>query len=174
MKTLKESLFDKDLVTKELPVESIVKKMDGKLIKRISVADLLDNINSILDAGEKYTDVQIRTEPINPWENMIVIIRKNIHVYFQSEELYRYVFLYGDKDKSKRYPMCSSIHVDGFGNKGNYWIDEGATIEYMGLNHWKQYIERITKYWGGSVDYVILPKKISEALKEIIKKSIEK
>ena len=158
MKTLVESLFDRDLVSKDVPAEVAVKKMDKKTMCRLSPEERLEVINDVLNSGTRYTCGELRFNPVNLQENVLVAIRTRLHTYRVAEEVCKYVYFFQlENGNSKRGAMINLF------NDSVYWDMHRDDI-WMGPNHWKAFVSAIDKYYGGGVEFIVLPKSISEVL----------
>jgi len=168
MKSLKESLFDDDLATKELDVEKISKNFDSKTFQSLkSVADILDRMEAIVNAGKEYTFDQLKKKNID--------LSKNIVVYYNKHDFrkvsYNFIFMHnfydGLNDTYKDCLLIGSLFGRNSWAPRNYeWIfniwGRDVTVE----SAWSEYLKSMQKYYidNGAKDikFYMLPKNISE------------
>ena len=88
MKSLSESLFDRDLVSEKLPVEKEIKQFRNKDIAKLTSQEIKQKIHSIMDSCEKYTYDELKKHPVDLLKHVVIIPA------FGGAEVRDYMFVY--------------------------------------------------------------------------------
>jgi len=88
MKSLSESLFDRDLVSEKLPVEKEIKHFRNKDIAKLTSQEIKQKIHSIMDSCDVYTYDELKKHPVDLLKHVVIIPA------FGGAEVGDYIFVY--------------------------------------------------------------------------------
>ena len=157
MKTLVESIFDKDLVSNELPIEKAVKKLDDQSLYYMSGEEVLDALKTIVNDLPHYSVKEIKQNPVDLSTNVLIVIRKNLKIFNPIDEVSKYVFIFNFANARIVFTSLAS----GWSSTRVFW-DHPTTFPKQNLN-WKPFISYLDRYYG-DVEFIVLNKSISEEL----------
>lgn len=172
MKSLSESLFDKDLIKKDLSIEQLTDKIFNPTeLKNLDPETTLSWLNDIWDSSEHYSTQKLKNLNIDILETPIIVRLGKLDSPLQSFD--KIIFLF-KPDRLRNYIYDFRVFSESYWYK-SYW--------YMGNNqYWnhlqgykktlsnlislmnKNYLEKIS--WG-VIENKILKDKIAKGLKSI-------
>ncbi len=171
MKSLKESLFDKDIIEKDLPIEQIVNKIfNSKELKNINDETRISWLINIWDLSKQYSIQKLKNLNIDISETPIIIRLGNLNNSI--EDPYKIFFLF-KPDQSKNYIYDFHVLLSDYKgypwsmNINQYWNQlQGykKTLSNLILSMKRNYFEEIS--WG-LIENKILKDKIAKGLKSI-------
>lgn len=171
MKSLRESLFDRDLVQKDLPIEQIASEIfDPKKLKITDNETRISWLNNLWEFAEHYSTRQLQNLNIDISETPIIIKLGNPNDPIENS--YQIFFLF-NPDKSRNYVY--DFHVFEGSYKGfpwsmranQYWNQlQGykKTLSNLISNMEKNYLQKLSY---GIIENKSLLKKITDGLKLI-------
>lgn len=162
MKSLQESLFDDDLVTKELPMEKIVKHFRNKDIAKMPGNELIQQIKILWEAGKEYNSEELKKHPVDTFKN-IIILRHGGQNYLDS---YMFIFNKHRTPEPHGWPY-SAWKVWLAMARINFRWDVREYREFDRLDNWEDKVRIMNNTWLGNTSmYCVLPENLS---KELIK-----
>ena len=108
MKSLQESLFDNDLIKKDLPVEKLVKNFDSTSLQDLPVEERNELLDQLFDFGRCTID-ELRKTPLDLTKNVLIIKRDRLNIFDDYEYPCKYVFVYDLFDKTYRAALMDSF-----------------------------------------------------------------
>lgn len=152
MKSLLESIFDDNLVEKELPLYEMVKKLNRDNIKKLSQSDIKKILEELCKSGEKCNKQSLlKHNPVDLSKNIIIAIEQ---VMDAEAPINRHFFVYKTRNGYLLTRMIS---------KHNQWKWEILTLE--NADDWKQESQLISNmFFTLTTKFIILDKKISELI----------
>ena len=165
MKTLAESLFDKDLVTKDIPILDDIKNLTNDSIRKMSVDEILDIYNSIIELGTKYSAREAKKLNIDITKNVVILSHKKEY-RVKNEKFAKYEFLFGLSKYYGRMYGAGIHYTYGYyeWTWDNRWDDWGHCP-------WSGTVDLIED-WCGEQEYIVLPEIISQEIIKLLRKII--
>ena len=161
MKTLKESLFDKDLIKRD-PTKDIIDVL--KNIDKVSVRDVLDAFEKIKSIGDIYDGQEIYNHKVDLKKNVLVVIRDFGKYTTEDPSHVVFFFVYNNKiwiSDITCYHQCEYWNTRIFSNIGSL--------------AWNGLIKNIKFYYGAAENkndsnckYLVLPEGIGGQIRELI------
>lgn len=157
MKSLKESLFDKDLVTKKLPVEKEIKQFRNKDIAKLTSEEIKQKIHSIMDSCDVYTYDELKKHPIDLLKHVVIIPA------FSGAEVRDYIFVY-----SKDIPNWGIVSVFNYIEKKtkNWAWNNYPRRDFDRFKDWDKKVDCMRTFFLGSDvrTFYIIPEELSKDL----------
>lgn len=94
MKTLKESLFDKDLVTKKLPIEKYIHDFSSNALERLSMEERNLLFDQLFESGKVCNAAELRNNPVDLTKNIIIQRRDGLKGLTEINYPCKYNFIY--------------------------------------------------------------------------------
>ena len=145
MKSLQESLFDKDLDKKELPIQNILKNFDSDSLQELSVEDRNAAFEQLFDMGKQYNAAELRKTPVDLSKNVLITRRDKLHILSPHSEPCRYIFVYINP-KDGRIMHANLLDILIRSNDEKYYWDANCKVVIACSPAWYQEQHRILKY----------------------------
>ena len=168
MKTLKESLFDKDLASQS-SIEKLFDKLSDDNIKHMDEDVLLNIVNTIINSGNKYSKQEMKKHPIDLSKQIMIAFRTNlahkgIHqyvYYFNMPNSERTIKQIGHMGYSIDDKIVGRTAIMGYEDEF-YW--DPITICNKNVDeHWKEFITHIYNFYHGC-EFIVLDEQTSKKL----------
>ena len=157
MKSLVESLFDNDLVTKKLPVEKEIKQFRNKDIAKLTSEEIKQKIRSIMDLCDVYTYDELKKHPVDLLKRVVII------PVFGGADVSDYVFVY-----SKDIPNwgIESVFASIEKKTKNWAWKLRRWIDFDRFKDWDKKVDCMRKIFIGSDvrTFYVIPEWLSEDL----------
>lgn len=157
MKTLVESLFDKDLVSGKLPVEKEIKLFRNKDIAKLTSGEIKQKIRAIMDSCDVYTYDELKKHPVDLLKCVVILPT------FGGAELQDYVFVY-----SKDIPNwgIESVFVNIEKKTKNWAWKSRRSMDFDRFNNWDKKVDLMRNVFIGSNvrTFYVLPEGLSKDL----------
>lgn len=138
---LKESLFDNDLMEKDIPIEKLVKNFDSDSLQDLSVEERNGLLDQLFEIG-RCTPDQLRKISPDLTKNVLIIKRDVLKISNEHEYPCKFVFVYDLFDKTYRAAL-----MDSYGFSRYYW-DANRFKEWNAKPTWKGKVSAAERFYG--------------------------
>lgn len=160
MKSLVESLFDKDTVSSPLQVEKAIKSMTYHNVKSMSDEEGVNNTLSIVNSAKQYSTNELKKTPTDLSKNILIVKRTNLRTHGPAEEVCKYVYYYEHRGN-----IVKTSLQDKF-RGGFYWDSPIPVTDWESVKkYWIRFVNRLNKYWGDGIEFYVLDESLSKELK---------
>lgn len=164
MKSLVESLFDSDLITRKLPIEKYIDDFSSDALKKLSVEERNELFDRLFEMGDQYNAEQLKKNPLDLTKNILIVRRDRLKYWNDYEYTCKFVFVFGFNDKIYRAALMDSFKI------GYYW-DPNIFKEWNNAATWKGKISIVDMFYGGcSYSVISNPGWVKNIIKGITKK----
>ena len=164
MKSLVESLFDKDLVTRKLSIEKYMDDFSELALQKLSVDKRNELFDRLFEIGDRYNAEQLKKNPLDLTKNILIVRRDQLKHWYDYEYPCRFVFVFSVDDKIHRAALMDSF-------KTRYYWDPNIFKEWNNTTTWKEKISVVDKFYGGcSYSVISNPEWVKNIIKGITKK----
>lgn len=128
MKSLKESLFDKDLVTRKFPIEKYMGDFSSYALEKLDPVERNALLDTLFESGAVCNAAELRKTPVDLTKNIIIMRSDDPNLLNNLDEIhypYRYSYIYSIsiRDEDEKTFIAS---LDGTSSgKYYYWDNEG-------------------------------------------------
>ena len=157
MKSLSESLFDKDLVSEKLPVEKEIKRFRNKDIAKLTSQEIKQKIHSIISTCDVYTYDEFKNHPVDLLKHVVILPA------FGGASVRDYIFVY-----SKDIPNWGIESMFNYIEpKTKNWVWRNYSWrEFDRFKDWNKKVDCMRDIFNGSNvrTFYVIPEKLSEDL----------
>lgn len=157
MKTLKESLFDRDIISQKLPVENIIKHIRNKDIAKLTSQEIMQTFRIITDSCDVYTYDELKKHSIDLLKCVVILPT------FGGEEVQDYVFVY-----SKDIPNwgIESVFASIEKKTKNWAWKSRRSMDFDRFKDWDKKVDCMRNVFIGSNvrTFYVLPEGLSKDL----------
>ena len=150
MKSLTESLFDKDIVTKELPLEKYMKNFSSDALQRLSVEERNSVFDQLFDSGEQYNAAELRKNPIDLTKTVLIQRRDDL-IVSESDYPVKYTFIFA-------VPVDFGMDIPGY--ETTFIANLRNSSAFRSSYYWdNETFDRVDKKstWKGKVSALYVP-----------------
>ena len=160
MKSLVESLFDKDIVSSPLQVEKVIKSMTYHNMKGMSDEEGVNNTLSIVNSAKQYNTNELKKTPIDLSKNILIVKRTKLRNCAFAEEVCKYVYYYEQRGNVVKTSLQNKF------KGGFYWDALIPVTDWESVKkYWIRFVSRLNKYWGDGIEFYVLDESLSKKLK---------
>ena len=94
MKSLKESLFDQDIVSKKLPIEKYMDDFSSYALEKLDPQERNSLFDQLFESGKVCNAAELRNNPVDLTENIIMIRRDGLKGLTEINYPCKYNFIY--------------------------------------------------------------------------------
>lgn len=160
MKSLSESLFDKNLTSKKLSIEKYMDDFSSYALEKLDSQERNDLFDQLFESGTVCNAAELRKTPVDLTENMIIQRRDGLKGLTEINYPYKYNFIYTLFVEEPRTFVATLI--DYCGGKSYCWENSGFS-EVDKKSTWKG---KVAAFYEPNSSYSIITNK--EWVKNII------
>ena len=156
MKTLQESLFDKDLIKRD-PLKSYMDDFSSDALEKLSSEERNFLFDQLFESGKKLNAAGLKNNPIDLTENILMVRRDGLHILSEMDYPMKYNFIFqlemGIEESDIRAYVSALINS---GRGTYYYWDRESLSRFDKAATWKG---KIASIHSGDESYSIISKK---------------
>ena len=161
MKSLKESLFDKDLVTRKLPIEKYMNDFSSYALEKLDPQERNTLFDALFESGKVCNAAELRNNPVDLTENIIMVRRDGLKGLGEINYPCKYNFIYTLLFVGNPKTFVATLQDTG-GGKWYYWDNESLRT----VDKAKTWKGKVSAFYAPSCSYSIISNE--KWVKEII------
>ena len=154
MKSLKESLFDKDLVTRKLSIEKYMDDFSSYALEKLDPTERNTLFDTLFESGKIYNAAELRKTPVDLTKNIIMRRSDDPGMLKKLDEIHypwRYSYIYSLLVEGEERTFIASLDGTGSG-KYYYWSNDRFPRVDKARN-WK---EKVAAFYKPNCSYSII------------------
>ena len=147
MKSLVESLFDQDLVSKKLPIQKYMDDFSSYALEKLDAQERNSLFDQLFESGDVCNAAELRKSPVDLTENIIIQRRDGLNISNGLNEINypcKYNFIYNLVFDGEQRTFIATLE-DTRNGKSYYWDNESMPTK------------KKKKTWKGKVSNFYLP-----------------
>ena len=164
MKSLKESLFDKDLATRKLSIEKYMDDFSSYALEKLDPTERNTLFDTLFESGKIYNAAELRKTPVDLTKNIIMMRSDDPDMLKELDEIHyqwRYSYIYSLLFEGEERTFIASL--DGTGSGKYYYWDNERLHRADKARNWK---EKVDAFYTQDCSYSIISNE--KWVKEII------
>ena len=120
MKTLRESLFDSDVISQKLPIEKYIDDFSSNALEKLSPGERNAVFDQLFESGTVCNAAELKKIPVDLTENLVIARRDGLIGLGEINYPCKYNFIYTLLVNGSQRTFIASL-IDWRGGKSYYW-----------------------------------------------------